>query len=175
MKYFVLIFMIFAVSATAQIPLFGSQAGQNGQLCPPQTLDGTAADTVVSGVVYYQEMLSKTGAATLCGGFLLSAGSDALATIQFRLVMNSDNGLDNTVAYDSTDWHTLSANTGDYIPAEDDVTSSVCFWSVDLAGQDSWKPHIGIQVRVLTPINSGMIKLFDMYIILTDEYNYQLR
>ena len=73
------------------------------------------------------------------------------------------------VQYDSSGWHQVTAQTGDYIPIENDVGSTAIDFSFDLAAQPYWKPCIGVQVQARNGGGIAITKRMVLYLIYTIE------
>ena len=161
-------------SLSAQIPVF--TYGNYNDRSPCEVKIFSATDTMFTSEIIYWDnpYFLFTGAVTLAGGMDLISGADTLCTMQARLVMRyraETTGNSGTAIYDSTGWHTLATGSGNYIPAEDAVTSTYHPFSVELANEDWWKPCIGIQLRFWQhPMASGTKEL-EAYLI-PNRYSY---
>ena len=158
MRKFIWLLLFFVIPLSAQnIDVF------NGYVTFTQT------DTsFTSGLLYFQMNNLTTGAATMAGTAKMISGTDTVTTFEARLVMRSVSSIDPySIIYDSTGWHTITAGTGDYIPAENDVTTSKTDFAVDLTNQDWWKPCIGIVIRAKQNklFSSSASKKLELYII----------
>ena len=169
MKYFVFVLMIvLAVNGFAQVPLFGVQRSE-GYKCPVQSMTNTDT-TITSSILYYDDAKIHTGAASLVGSLKLTVGADTLTTFYMRQVMHR-NPTNSTTLFDSTDWRKIKSQTGDYIPAENDVGATAIPISINLANQPFWMPGIGIQVQARIPSGAVRTKELELYIVNTKESN----
>lgn len=167
MKYLVFVLMIvLVINGYAQVPLFGVQRTE-GYQCPVQSL--TNSDSVkTSPVLYFRDAKIITGAISLVGSLKLTAGADTVVLFYIRQVMHR-NAINTGVLYDSTDWRRIVAQTGDYIPAENDVGATAIPFSINLANQPFWMPAIGIQIKALMRFGATRTKQLELYIVSTNE------
>lgn len=168
MRKVILFVLLFMAIGYSQIPLFYSGSRPtDGQSCAVQTFSTT--DTSFTATYYwYPDYSVFTGAASLFGGFDLISGADTVCTIKVKLIMRKKSELTGdgaTVVYDSTDYHTLSSGSGNWIPAEDGVTSTYTPFSVDLAAETWWKPNIGIEVQFIQNAMASGTKELEAYVI----------
>ena len=174
MRKFIVVFLILTTGLLAQIPVFNNGNPHDGQACIVKIFSST--DTSYTGQVFWSPPYTLfTGAASLCGGFQLISGTDTVATIKVRLIMRIKSALTGeggTVVYDSSGYHTLTTGGGNYIPAENAVTTTYTPFSVDLAGEAWWKPCIGIEVQIIENALFGTAtKEVECYLI-PSRYNY---
>jgi len=171
MKSLIVLFIfMFSVSAMAQVPLFGPNRSA-GVKCPQQSFSNT--DTTLSTEPYFWTPRYQmfTGSASIAGSMDLTVGTDTLTTFYVRLIMAAGNNrtLANTALYDSSGWHQITAQTGDYIPAENAVGATPIDFSFDLSAQDFWKPCVGIVVQARIGAGVAITKLLELYVIATEE------
>lgn len=132
----------------AQVPLFGPYDGHN-DACEVQTLTASVT-SVTSKNIYWSPSFGYDGVASLWGEMKM-ATTDTITALTFeaKLIGPSSSITAGSVVYDSTDWHTITANTGDYLPTADSLSNgNLHFFSVDLAGQDWWKKSRGIIIKI---------------------------
>ena len=176
MKKLILIGLLFAGILQAQIPVFNAGGNyRDGVVCDVKTFNAATDTSYTSDVIYWDDYYTLiTGAVSLSGGFDLISGADTLCTINVRLVMRrsaATTGNSGTVIYDSTGYHTLTTGDGNYIPAENAVTSTFTLFSVDLAGEEWWKPCIGIEVQFIQCSMASGTKEVEAYLIV-QRYSY---
>ena len=166
MKIFVIL-MVLVVALSAQVPMYGPNAG-NGAKCPIQTF--SASDTTLTSEIRYWQggVQSFNGSATVAGSMKLTVGTDTLTTFYARLIMCRNSSIDGTVSYDSSAWHTITAQTGDYIPAENDVGATAIDFSFDLASQSWWKPSLGVIISARQGAGAAITKQLELYLIQAD-------
>jgi len=166
-----LLFLLLPVLAYSQVPIYGGFAGMNGGICAVKTFNSTDSIFTSEPIFWRPNKTLFTGAASLAGKMSLTAGTDTLTAFSARLIMFETSQVGTTLGalYDSTGWHDILANTGDYIPAENAITSAGQCFSVDLAGFNWWKPSIGIQIRAHTSpgSNATRVKKLELYLVYT--------
>ena len=168
---FVLLFVIFA---QAQIPVFHNGDPRDGQACIIKTFNASTDTSYTSQVFWEPPYTLFTGAVSLCGGFQLISGVDTVTTINVRLIMrkmSAATGETGTTVYDSTGYHALITGSGNYIPAEDAVSTTYTPFSIDLADEAWWKPCIGIEIQFIQCSMSSGTKEVEAYLI-PQRYNY---
>jgi hypothetical protein len=172
MKYVLLVLMVFSVSTIfCQVPMFGPKESEGDTLKAMITL--TETDTLfISPPRYWKPFYQVfTGSATLAGYSRIVTGTDTIATFYGRLIMHRAGCITKKAIYDSSDWHQIVAQSGDYIPAENAVDSAGIGFSIDLADQPWWKPSLGIQIKIGIGSGAAIIKEMELYLITTKESN----
>ena len=171
MKKLFLLMLLLPVLAYSQVPVYGGQAGMNGGICAVKTFNSTDSIFTSEPIFWRPNKTLFTGSCTLAGRMSLTAGTDTLSVFSARLVMYETSQIGTTLGamYDSTGWHTLLVNTGDYLPAENAVTAVGQDFSLDLAGFNWWKPSLGIQIRATTSpgSNTTRVKKLELYLVYT--------
>ena len=179
MRKLVVLILLFVGLGYSQIPVFfNSSKPSDRQPCVVKTFNASTDTSYTSNVIFWDDWDAPytmfSGAATLCGGFQLISGADTITTINVRLVMRHKSELTGegaTVVYDSAGYHALTTGSGNYIPAEDAVTTTYTPFSIDLAGEDWWKPCIGIEIQFIQCSMSSGTKEVEAYLVL-QRYNY---
>ena len=148
----------------SQIPFYGPNKNA-GASCPIQSFSAT--DTTFDSKIRYfsSDYQMYDASASVAGSMKLTVGTDTLCTFYVRLVMHENPNIKTTVLYDSSGWHTIIAQTGDYIPIENAVGATAIDFSFDLAAQDFWKPCIGVQVSARQGAGIAITKQLELYLI----------